>query len=335
MDSRRWLGGASCATVTAVSDFGSRYFCFRNVHLQSKLPESESTAMRLPQIYCLFTALACFTGTVAAAQDINCALVTSPPLVDGRDADPAWAEAQSVRSRDAVADLDHDIRCVHTEKEIFFLVSFPDRTENRQHKTLVWNPSEKRYAIGPKREDTLVLKWNMEPLFTDITLGADTSYRADIWYWKSVRTDHAGFADDKMHIYSDQPSKKAKRLLSKTDKRFYLSRPGDKGRSAYASRMPTNFDGDTVNGYDQRLPEGSRSDVRAKGHWSQGTWTVEFARALVTGHPDDLQLSRGRRFQLGISRFEIAGRTPNPDIQQPNFGSGEIGEDLTLILDGD
>jgi hypothetical protein len=33
---------------------------------------------------------------------------------------------------------------------------------------------------------------------------------------------------------------------------------------------------------------GSRDDIAAKGIWKNGTWTVEFKRALVTGNDDDI-----------------------------------------------
>ena len=35
---------------------------------------------------------------------------------------------------------------------------------------------------------------------------------------------------------------------------------------------------------------GSAGDVRAKGAWHAGWWTLELARPLRTGHPDDADL---------------------------------------------
>jgi hypothetical protein len=196
----------------------------------------------------------------------------------------------------------------------------------------MWNADENRYVIGPQREDTLVLKWNMEPLFTDISLSADAGYKADIWFWKAVRTDPTGFADDKSQTYSDQPMNKATPLLSKSDREFFLSRRGDAGRSAYQVVTPTEFAGEQRHGYTNRKPEGSRADVRAKGVWSNGWWTVEFARDLVTGNDDDVQFATTRRFQFGVSRYEVAGRRPDPSLQIPLYGSGEVGENLVLMF---
>ena len=67
-----------------------------------------------------------------------------------------------------------------------------------------------------------------------------------------------------------------------------------------------------------------------KGRWHNGAWTVEFRRKLRTGHMDDVQFDLAHAYQFGISRYEVAGRARNPDIEQPDFGAGEVGESLFL-----
>ena len=42
--------------------------------------------------------------------------------------------------------------------------------------------------------------------------------------------------------------------------------------------------------YEAAAPSGSAGDVLARGTWNAGAWTVELARALRTGHPDDRDL---------------------------------------------
>ena len=91
-----------------------------------------------------------------------------------------------------------------------------------------------------------------------------------------------------------------------------------------------DFVGDTALFYTSRQPNGSRADVRAKGEWRDGVWTVEFARKLVTNHSDDIQFDLDRVYRFGVSRYEIAGRKRNPKLEQPWFGAGEITGPLTL-----
>lgn len=272
---------------------------------------------------------------VFADNSLSCPQVQKPPTVDGDPTDNSWSHAKSVSIRDAVAGIDHVVRCVRTDEYIYILASFPDATENRQHKTQIWDEAGSRYRIGPKREDTLIFKWSMEPGDIDLSLESDDPYKADIWYWKSFRTDSQGYADDKHQIYSAEPMSRAKKMISSSGHRFYLSRRGDTGRSAYRSMTYASKQGEEVTGYELRQPTGSRADVVAKALWQSGTWHVEFSRKLVTGHPDDVQFVSGRQFQFGVSRYEIAGRVPNKNLDSPLFGTGDVGETLKLEFDSD
>ena len=90
---------------------------------------------------------------------------------------------------------------------------------------------------------------------------------------------------------------------------------------------------DTIPMFDYQPPTGSRSDVRAKGTWKDNEWIVEFQRALQTGNNDDVQLNIKKTYLFGISRFEIAGRLPSPDIDEPLFGSGDVEQIITLSFE--
>lgn len=188
------------------------------------------------------------------------------------------------------------------------------------------------YRMGPRREDSFVFKWSMESRPVDLSLSGDRPYRADIWFWKAARTDHAGYADDKMHLYHVHQQKKAKKLLSKSGRIFYLRRMGDAGRAAYATVLHDQFSGPTVSQFIFRNPEGSRADVRAKGVWQEGLWTIEWRRKLKTGHPDDVSFELSGSYPFGVSIYEIAGRKEDPQSDKPRFGGGEVGESLTLIF---
>ena len=267
-----------------------------------------------------------------ADQELISVKADHAPVIDGRADDPVWSRAPAVTTIDAVAKIPLTLKSVHTDAEIFLLVTYPDATENREHKTMLWDPATEMYRTGPKREDVFVVKWNMEPFAADLTLSAEKPYRADIWFWKAYRTDHAGYADDKMQIYSVSLLARAQKLFARTGQAFYLVRPGDDGEAAYRPRVHHKYEGDSAPRYIQAQPSGSRADVRAKGIWQPETWTVEFSRRLDTTHSDDIQFDRSLAYRFGVSRYEIAGREPDPSLEQPHYGSGEIGEHLTLIF---
>jgi hypothetical protein len=252
------------------------------------------------------------------------------PTIDGTADDKAWASAKPFVTYDPLAKVKLTVRAVYTKDSIYILATFPDKTENRRHKTQEWVADQSRYRIGTDREDTFVIKWGMGANLQNLRVDAEEPYRADIWYWKSHRTDHAGYADDKMHIYSSLKIPNSKSLVSRNGLRFYLSRPGDIGKAAYQTIVHGEHVGDRTTLYRQVVPEGSRADVRAKGVWRNGAWTVEFGRKLSTGHQDDVEFNVRQAYAFGVSRYEIAGRRVNPKLQEPYFGAGEITELATL-----
>ncbi len=270
------------------------------------------------------------TASLGVEKQLISIKVDAPPVIDGDSSDPAWKNAPVLTTHDPVAGIDLLIQSVYSRDKIYMLARYQDQTENRQHKELVWNVEKQQYEIGPTREDAFVFKWNMLPIAADITISANLPYKADVWYWKSSRTDPIGYADDKIQTYQTLKSKNSKLLISKDGQFFYLTRKGDQGDSAYKFNIHMDKTETQVPMYSNRIPTGSRADISAKGQWNNGVWTIEFERALQTGHKDDLQFNPEKNYYFGVSRYEIAGRKPDPQLQEPYFGSGEITELIQL-----
>lgn len=289
--------------------------------------------MRLLFSCTLLILLSCFATTCFAQTLVHAHHSVTAPLIDGNGDDPLWQQCPAVTVHDNVADIDIELRAAYDAERIYLLASFPDATEDRLHRALVWNQELNSYHNGPSREDVLVIKWNMSGHDNDLSLKSDRPYRADIWFWKANRTDHAGYADDKMQFYTSTRSKKSQQLISRSGKVFYLRRIGDSGDAAYKPHLPLTYAGDQLDKYELVTPTGSRADIRAKGQWRDGRWTIEFSRALATGHGDDLQLDPAGHYLFGVSRYEIAARQPEPGSEQPLYGSGDIGQLLTLVFD--
>lgn len=268
-----------------------------------------------------------------AEQTIVSHKVAAVITVDGQNLEPEWQEAVAIVVTDKLEDLSISIKSVYTDEEIFFLVTFPDPDESRRHKTWVWNPAQKFYEMGPDREDCFVFKWNMEDRPVDLSVYADNAYLADIWYWKADRTDPVGYADDKFHRLSLEYNEKSAELLSNSGKKTYLLRSGDAGESSYTNTLYVDNEQQEMPHFSHKIPTLSRADVRAKGEWSEGVWALEFSRKLLTGYNDDIQFEPGGRYQFGISRYEIAGRSPDENTSQPLFGAGDTGESLYLTFE--
>ena len=278
---------------------------------------------------CLFLLL----PTVVFAQELIVKRVSTAPVIDGTGDDSVWQQASVIVVQDPVAEIPITIKALYADDNLYLLAQFVDPDENRHHRLLHWDKGLQAYVGGPEREDCLVVKWNMSDYSNDLSLSSDRPYSADIWFWKAMRTDHAGFADDKMQIYSNSKRSNSKMLTSKNGSLFYLVRKGDKGSAAYESKLYSGFEGDKMPSYTPRKPSGSRADVKAKGNWQAGQWTVEFSRKLHTGHDDDVQFYPQRSYDFAVSRYEVAGRQPEPEAEQPLYGAGEVGELITLTFE--
>ncbi len=167
---------------------------------------------------------------------------------------------KGIQVKDIIYNTPVSIKSINNNETIYFLVSYDDNEENREHRTLTWDNEKHCYVNGKEREDSFVIKWNMSPPYkSDLTLTTDQPYKADIWFWKAFRTDHAGYADDKTHTYSNLKKKDAKILLSKTGTIYYLLRNGDEGgQPAYTTLLYSEHVRDKMPKYGfQSPPQGA------------------------------------------------------------------------------
>ena len=175
-----------------------------------------------------------------------------------------------------------------------------------------------------------VFKWSM--VGNDVSLSFQNAepHHADIWFWKARRTNPSGFADDKWQTLSSEDHKDAKPVQSPMHGELYLRRVGDAGQSAYAEKLPYDYQGDIVSRYALRQPQGSRGDIRAKGQWQDGAWTIEFARRLDTGRPDDIVLIPGGVYLFAVSCYTMAAGTSLEVSTQPLYKLGDAFDRLLL-----
>jgi hypothetical protein len=261
--------------------------------------------------------------------------VEKPPAIDGREDASVWDKAKAITTRDKKSGIDVTIKALYTEKNIFFLASFADPDESRKHKCWTWDKKAGIYKQGLTREDVFVFKWALSPDCADLSVYSDSPSDADIWFWKACRTDPVGYADDKIQSLREEKLPKSRKIKSRSGKTMYLQRRGDNGQAAYKTTLHTEYKGDILPHFVSQIPDGSRADIRAKGFWTAGRWTIEFSRALQTGNNDDVQFDLNKKYLFGISRYEIAGRPTEPNSSQPLYGSGDISENLTLIFSGE
>ncbi len=278
------------------------------------------------QTLILFTLLTAFAGfytksfsqtakTAAKPLRLVSVRVTTAPTVDGSANDQAWRSAaplEVVAKRVMEPNLGlstrASVRSVHTDSHIYFLVSWEDATEDISHKSWVWNAEKKAYEEGPDREDMFSFGFEHTGDFTaDMLSPVDSVW--EIWHWKAFRTNPQGYAMDKTHRYArSKPEGRANPHKARDGSEVWISRPEDAGQTVEKKQAaPTTYQGDRLPQYTPGNPSGSTADVRAKGVWANGRWTLEFERRLDTGNPDDMAFDLARSYKMALATFDRTG----------------------------
>jgi hypothetical protein len=226
-----------------------------------------------------------------------------------------------------------ELRSIHTDDMIYFLVQFPDAAPSETHKCWIWDKGEEVYKPGNDREDMFVMKWKMSGDSISFSPDLVEPHTADIWFWKACRTNPGGYLDDKNQVITKEEAEGTTPVKSNKYGTLYLSRKGDAGKSAYEEQIFFEYYGDFILKYYLRQPEGSRADIRGKGRWADGQWTIEIERKLDTGHEDDIALSVGQSYVFGVCLYEMSGIDAIEDGWfQPLYRTGNVFDTLTLII---
>jgi hypothetical protein len=258
--------------------------------------------------------------------------VIEAPTIDGHAHEPFWTTTPTITTLDFSSQRLITIKSVYTTDEVFFLVTFPESSPSETHKPWIWDPQEEIYREGPDREDVFLFKWSLSGNDVNLALRDLEPHRADIWFWKACRTNPSGYADDKWQSLSREPGPDTRKVMSPKYGTLYFRRAGDTGEAPFEEKFVFEYHGDVLNKYAPRQPTGSRGDVRAKGVWHDGQWTIEFGRKLDTGHNDDVAFIPGGVYLFGLARYAMAYDTPHESWSQPLYRTGDVFDRLFFTM---
>lgn len=212
-----------------------------------------------------FLILLCFLSPLAAEETppvIFSKKIETPPLIDGNSQDNCW---KSIPFTQVSPEKDLNIKVCHDEKNIYVMLSFSAPEELRHQGRWQWDKVLNAYLPEKEKEENMHIF--ISPIISSEKPG-------DLWIWRAGRTDPSGFAED-LYFYGK-------------DKNIIINY--DSGTICWYSRYFGKFAGEMLPRFFQRTPTGSAADVRARGKWSNGKWTLEFTRQLKTGNNDDLDI---------------------------------------------
>jgi len=242
--------------------------------------------------------------------------LSAAPVMDGSASD--WASIPVVRVPVRPAFYDDAksrygngevlLRGGYYGDKVFLVAQWKDASKNDTHKNYKWDETQQRYRQGKDREDRFILKFFISGTYSTSPLAGWASV-SDIWHWKAYRSNTAGLAHDKAHKISLTKIAKSRKYVASNGKTLYFARPSDKGSAIYSSKRYPEKIKDVMPKYVINPDiSGSIADVKAKGVWDNGMWTLELARKFDTGdHDVDVVFKSGAAVKGAIAVFDGVG----------------------------
>lgn len=193
-----------------------------------------------------------------------------------------------------------EIRAAIRGDTFYLLAVWDDPKENKLHKPYVWNETLQKYEASSDGEDRFMVSLAKSGDFSPNKMGG-SEFEADVWYWKSSRSNPLGLAHDKWWRVSAEPFEKAKKYATRNGD-VYLRRRSDGGDRLYKSAKYDTKEQDIMPRYLlSENPQGSITDVKARGVWRDGRWYLELSRKLDTGNKDDAPIPAIGEIELAVS----------------------------------
>ncbi|NQU63116.1 MAG: hypothetical protein HQ517_02370 [SAR324 cluster bacterium] len=265
------------------------------------------TGIRYILFNLIIIALFCFSFPVFAIT-IQVNKLGAAPVLDGNLNEWKKIESIQIPLKNTKSNGKSNVKSITVKAgtfkdQVFFLFQWKDTTLNANHKPFIWNKSSKKYENGTEKEDRMALQFGMEGDYT-ADWDSGNTFKADMWHWKAARSNPAGIFQDKMTILSSKKVKKAYKMRLKNGKEIYIKRPSDKGDKLYKTKRYSKKEKDVMPKYIvTKNPRGSIGDVKVKGVWKNGMWTLEVKRKMDTGHNDDVKFVAGKSYKAGFAVF--------------------------------
>lgn len=152
--------------------------------------------------------------------------------------------------------------------------------------------------------------------------------KGDLWHWKSVRSNPVEYTEDGYLIAnpSKEPKKGRKRDAGSETTKAKSNRTKDKSMPAYMQdpSKPASIKGSLLVNEAVKITDAaafkegdeipaymlyaawkdSFADVKTKGVWKDGKWTLMMSRKLKTGNDDDVQFNTRKKYPFALATFD-------------------------------
>ncbi|CAG0966829.1 hypothetical protein ANRL3_01233 [Anaerolineae bacterium] len=281
------------------------------------------------------------TKSAASGATLTAAKASAAPK---SAADAAWNSATAFKTTLGKSDV--TLKALYTSDEVYFLATWTDDAVSMV-KT-AWKYDGTKWEKQKGDEDRITFVWEMTPIKDFATKGCtvlchtggsdptkwymavdSADQKADLWHWKSYRTNPLNFADDGSISVSDTKAAPPTGRLNDAggggDSRNETADKTNPALMQDPAKTPSAkgflVKGETVEIKDfssfkagdvlpYRIlskPDGSRGDIKANGAWASGAWTLMLNRKLNTGNADDVQFDPGKTYLFSVAVYNDAG----------------------------
>lgn len=262
--------------------------------------------------FLLIIALGVSVATAAETITVPVIAANKAPTIDGSGAD--WADqpwidvmiepAMENDESNQVGTINVHLKARVVADRFYLLARWNDDAEDRRYKDWEWFGNA--YRRGKRVDDMFAVRFDMEGDY-DSCMITNKNYKVDVWLWSAGRSDQVGYAEDMWHLITQDLLENAAEYEGPNGKTVYIRKRSDEGDNLVSNRR---IDRRTktekrVQSIDfNENPSGSIADVKAKGVWSDGYWTLEMSRAMDTGHSDDRAFVSGEKLLGAVAVFD-------------------------------
>jgi hypothetical protein len=260
--------------------------------------------------FCILTfslQLFSFLAQAEESQDpaivVNLGSLSQAPIIDGEISEwgnDEWSTlilkpAMKKNEKKLPEALNVELKTAIVGDMFYVAVKWPDAEANLEYKNWVWRMN--KYKRDKKKDDMFALRFDMGGDYNQCMI-SKSDYKVDVWLWSSGRSNLTDYAEDMNHHMSTRLIENAAEYEFKredgTMATIYIKKRKDSGKAPYKNARIKRKKkiGKKINSIKLvDKPSGSVIDVKAKGKWLDGFWTLEMARKLDTANKDDVVLS--------------------------------------------
>lgn len=272
-----------------------------------------------------------------ADADLVAIRTSSPVSINDADAD-VWADAPEFTQTATGGEFGKvkiTLQAMHDGEFIYIRAGWDDATKSDEKGVWLFDAGEWSKQGG--NEDRLAFAFNVSsksfdtrgcgPLCHDPMHTESEEAIVDVWHWKAARGGQNGYCDDQYFGHDKRHSDDGD---SAYEKNINDDRSGPKystgtnlgdGGITFTGNVEIGegykaMEGEKQPGYVVVEPTGSRADISAMGHYSDGRWTVILKRKLNTGDATDAVFTPGKAIGFAVALFDDCGDDEH-DVGKP------------------